>query len=69
MAALSVVAAAAAAPSPYSPNHVIHERREVAPRTWHKRSTLGSRMKLPMRIGLKQSNLDKGHDLLMEVLV
>jgi tripeptidyl-peptidase-1 len=49
-----------------SSRHVLHERRQIAPRHWEKTSRLNPNAVLPMRIGLTQSNLDKG-DLLMEV--
>ncbi|MCJ1282915.1 Tripeptidyl-peptidase sed1 [Xylographa opegraphella] len=55
-----------AAPAPVG--HVLHERRSKhMAKAWTKRSKLSPEAKLPMRIGLTQSNLDKGHDLLMEV--
>ncbi|KAK4554593.1 Tripeptidyl-peptidase sed1 [Recurvomyces mirabilis] len=49
-----------------TPGHVLHERREPSSQ-WTKRGRLDSDVKLPMRIGLTQSNLDQGHDLLMKV--
>ena len=58
---------AVAAPAPAPAHHVVHEKRETASRAWVKRSRLAPKTKLPMRIGLTQSNLDKGHDLLMDV--
>ncbi|TVY71195.1 Tripeptidyl-peptidase sed1 [Lachnellula suecica] len=48
-------------------NHVIHERRDIPASSWEKRAAMPSTMQLPMRIGLKQSNLDKAHDLLMDI--
>ncbi|KAI4154970.1 MAG: hypothetical protein LQ340_001318, partial [Diploschistes diacapsis] len=63
-AALAAVAAAA----PTAPaSHVVHEKRDALPRNWVKRSRLEGNVKLPMRVGLTQSNLHKGDDLLMEV--
>lgn len=63
---LSAIAASAlAAPSPSS--HVLHECRAETTRHWEKRDRLKRDAVLPMRIGLQQGNLDKGHDLLMEV--
>ena len=50
--------------------HVLHEKRDAAPKNWVKRSRLierDGRNKLPMRIGMTQGNLDIGDDLLMEV--
>lgn len=50
------------------PSHVLHE--------WHeRRHTEGWKVvekahraaTLPMRVGLRQSNIDKGHDLLMDM--
>lgn len=49
-------------------SHVIHERH--APHwssQWTKREKVAPETMLPMRIGLKQPNLDAGHDLLMEM--
>ena len=46
--------------------HVVHERRELSS-GWVKRSRLPSNTRLPVRIALSQSNLDYGHDLLMEM--
>ena len=62
------IASALAAPAP-TVRHVVHERRERMPRVWVKRSKVSPEIKLPMRVGLTQSNLDRGHDLLMEVYV
>lgn len=65
--------AALVAAAPTSSSHVLHEKRDVPARKWVKRSRLvGSgegleRKILPMRIGLRQSNLQRGDELLMEV--
>ena len=61
----ALVATVVAAPAPSS--HVIHERRDTVPGAWVKWSKLDARLKLPVRIGLTQRNLDLGYDLLMEV--
>ncbi|KAH8883712.1 subtilisin-like protein [Thozetella sp. PMI_491] len=48
--------------------HISHERH--TPRMtqqWEKRNRLPAKTVLPMRIGLKQSNLDLGHNRLMEI--
>ncbi len=46
--------------------HVLHERHtEHMAQHWVKRSKVPRDVKLPMRIGLSQSNLDFGHDRLM----
>lgn len=60
-------AAAFAVAAPASVTHVIHEKRESAPRTWVKRSRVDPTVLLPVRIGLRQNNLEKGHALLDEV--
>ena len=53
--------------SPVAQSKVLHERREYIPQGWTKGGRVPSHAILPVRIGLTQSNLDKGHDLLMEV--
>ena len=66
IAAAALAGIATAAPTS---SHVLHEKREAPLRKWVKRSRMvddGS-TKLPMRIGMIQSNLEKGDDLLMEV--
>lgn len=57
---LGVVAAIAATTSALAvpESHVLHESRESAPRKWIKRDAVESSRTLPMRIGLKQSNLE-----------
>lgn len=60
----ALVASVAAAPSS---SHKIHERRSDAPKKWMKRDRVSSKAVLPMRIGLTQSNLHRGDDLLMEM--
>jgi len=67
---LVLVAAAAftvAAPAPVT--HVFHEKRESAPRTWVKRSRVDPTVILPVRIGLRQKNLERGPKLLDEMYV
>lgn len=48
-------------------DYVLHERRDVLPATWTEGKRLDGRTTLPVRIGLTQSNLDRGHELLMAV--
>lgn len=64
---LGAAAAALAVPTPHS--YTVHERREFIPNTWVEEKRLDGSTLLPVRIGLTQSNLDKGHDLLMALLV
>ena len=50
--------------------HVVHERRSVNDGSygrWIKREPLDPDTKLPVRLALKQRNLDKGMGLIMEV--
>ena len=54
------------APAPAS-NHVLHEKRGFTPRAWEKRDRVDPSQMLPVRIGLTQSDLDKGPGLLDEV--
>lgn len=57
--------ATAAGPTPSS-KHVRHEKRDHVPSSWIRKykATAGA---LPVRIGMTQSNLDAGHDMLMAV--
>ena len=64
---ISSVLAAVAVAVPTPESHVVHEKWTRTPKAWTKRSRLAPDAKLPMRIGLTQSNLEKGHDLLMDV--
>jgi tripeptidyl-peptidase-1 len=48
--------------------HAVHERHTTRmARKWAKQEKLKGTTVLPMRIGLKQSNLDAGRDRLMEM--
>lgn len=48
--------------------HVLHERHmPPVAESWTKKKRLAAEEILPMRIGLKQSNLQAGHDKLMEL--
>lgn len=47
--------------------HVVHEERRSAAWDWVKSERIEGSAILPMRIGLTQSNLENGNDLLMEV--
>ncbi|RDW60726.1 hypothetical protein BP6252_12109 [Coleophoma cylindrospora] len=63
--AAAVATFANAAPSAF--RHVVHEKREVESKDWVKGARIESDAIIPMRIGLTQTNLDKGYDYLMEV--
>lgn len=56
-----------AVPAPYG--HAVHERRDFIPTSWTEEGRLDASTLLPVRIGLTQSNLDYGHELLMEMYV
>lgn len=66
LAILGAIAAQAAA-VPFQSSHIVHERRDFVPKAWAKRDRLEASAELPVRIGMTQRNLDKGHDFLMEV--
>ncbi|KAH8798958.1 aorsin [Hyaloscypha sp. PMI_1271] len=62
---LAFVATAQSAAVPSS--HVLHEKRDPASsKQWIRREKPASTEILPMRIGLKQRNLHRGHDFLMD---
>lgn len=45
-------------------NHVVHEKRDHLPAKW---ASMDSRAVLPVRVGLKQRNLERAHEYLDEV--
>lgn len=48
--------------------HRLHERHQpMWQNVWTKKSKISHSQILPMRIGLKQSNLEAGHDKLMDM--
>lgn len=66
--ALGAALAALAAGAPTAPaTHVLHEKREAPARKWERRSLVDRSIKMPVRIGMTQRNLEIGDDLLMEV--
>ena len=65
--ALLVPAAFAYPSQPASARHVAHEKRAPTSGAWQKRDRVDAKATLPMRIGLKQRNLDRGHDMLMDM--
>ena len=48
-------------------NHVVHEKRDHLPAKWAKKAKMDSRAVLPVRVGLKQRNLERAHEYLDEV--
>lgn len=63
VSALTVLAVAAPSPA----RHVLHEKRSNPASDWVKGARIESSAILPIRIGLAQSNLPKGPELLKEV--
>ena len=57
LAIIGLVSATTAVALPLG--HVLHEKRAAAPRMWIKRNAVDRTRLLPMRIGLKQNNLDR----------
>ena len=55
---LSPSFSAAITVNPRAWNYVLHERRHVPPTGWTKRSPVSPEVEIPLRIALKQSNLD-----------
>lgn len=48
-------------------SHVLHERQMPHwSRTWQKKAKVDDSALLPMRVGLRQTNVQEGHDLLMD---
>lgn len=60
-------AAASVLAAPRPNDHVVHERRDMIPNSWIEGKRLDGSTSLPVRIGLTQSNLDAGHDMLMDM--
>ena len=78
LASCGLVLTAMAGPLAVSPENVGVRRRDVPhslherhlphwQQRWTKRSKVPDHHILPMRIGLKQSNLEAGHDKLMDM--
>jgi len=64
----SLVFASAILASPLSTTHVLHEKRHSAnDEEWKKVARLTEDLSIPVGIALTQSNLQKGHDWLMDV--
>jgi tripeptidyl-peptidase-1 len=63
----ALVAGAVAAPAVNTKRHVIHEKRNGIPANWRRNAKLHPDSKLPMRIALTQSNLEKADEFLMDV--
>lgn len=64
---IGAVFASQAVAIPHPSSHVLHEKRDLAPKGWVKGERVDSDTIMPVRIGMTQNNLHKGYDLLMEV--
>ncbi|KAJ5231615.1 Aorsin [Penicillium citrinum] len=64
-AILAAAALSEAVPAPIK--HVLHEKRDKQHHDWIQGDRVESHAILPVRIGLTQNNLEKGHDFLMDV--
>lgn len=56
-----------ASPTSRRSGHIVHEKRSGPPAGWQARDRVGGDVKVPLRIGLKQRNLDLGAQFLDEV--
>ena len=66
--AIAVVAfAACSCAAPHAATHAIHEKRDYTPSNWLKHDRVSAAAIIPVRVGLTQSNLEKGYDFLMDV--
>lgn len=52
---------------PASTPHVVHEERNGARSDWAKGERIDKSAIMPVRIALAQTNLHRGHDMLMDV--
>lgn len=64
-AAITTLAGLAAALPHVS--HVVHEKRDGLPVAWDKHSRADADLTIPVRIGLKQRNLEEGARLLHDI--
>ncbi|KKY28894.1 putative protease s8 tripeptidyl peptidase [Phaeomoniella chlamydospora] len=65
LAATTLVAFSEALPK--GNTHSLHEKRSHTPSKWQKRARVEREAILPVRIGLTQTNLEEGHEYLMDV--
>jgi tripeptidyl-peptidase I len=62
---LGLAIAAAAVPAPHT--HVVHEKRSSEPSKWVNVGRVDPADNVVVRIGLKQSNLHRGYEYLMDM--
>lgn len=63
----AIAALSSAAPAPSQVRHVVHEERKAPASDWVKGARIEANAVLPMRIGLTQTNLDRGEELIREM--
>ena len=56
-----------ATPLPTQNNHAAHEKRQITSSQWLRRNQVSSQHILSVRIGLAQNNLERGHEVLMDM--
>lgn len=66
-ALLSCLLAEAALAAPSVASSVVHEKRNAGNERWIKREALHPESRVPVRIAMKQRNLDKGMEYLLDV--
>ncbi|KAH8671471.1 putative protease S8 tripeptidyl peptidase I [Xylariales sp. PMI_506] len=68
LSALTCLSYAAAFASALSfEDHAVHEERQTLSARWNKRDRVLPHKRLPVRIGLAQSNLDKAEDFILDI--
>lgn len=65
--ALALVGCSAAVPTGNSDVLVLHEKRDGEPLAWSKHARAAGHQMLPMRIGLKQRNLEHADRFISEI--
>jgi tripeptidyl-peptidase I len=66
-AAAALLSACAAAPSARNLNHVLHEKRGAEPHQWTRRDRAAAHENMPIRIGLRQRNLEHAERFILDV--
>ena len=67
VAAAAILLSCTAAPAPVSSKHILHEKRNGEPHQWRKRSRADKDYLLPIRIGLRQQNLENADKYIYDV--
>ena len=67
VATACLLSACAAAPGTKYSNHVVHEKRDGIPHQWGKRDRAAAHEMLPIRIGLRQRNLEHAERFIYDV--